>query len=117
MTDLEEVPAPEPSKPKRKTYNYRQINALRDGLEDAKRVLRETDEALTRAHAENVELRQRVANQAAFVEAEHQTAEHAVQEAWIARADAAARSSGSVTAAIIIGGFALVIGFVLGRVL
>lgn len=104
MTDLEIVPditPPTADKPKRRTFNYRRIEALQEALAATQAQLREAHDTIDDLNAENAELRQYVANQRDTIRAEHETAEHAVDDAWAARADAASRAAHGITGVII----------------
>jgi hypothetical protein len=105
MTDLEIVPdtaPPTADKPKRRTFNYRRLEALQEALAATQTQLREACDTIDDLNAENAELRQYVANQSVTTRSALDTAEHAVDDAWAARADAASRAAHGM-AGIIVG--------------
>ena len=105
MTDLEEawenpqgdIPAELPvQKPRRKTYNWRELELGKALLFDA----REENERLL---VELAEARRQIANQALMAQGEYETAEHAIAEMFSAKSELADRARGTVIEYAVLG--------------
>jgi len=121
MTDLEEIDElrqhPFPlaasvpvagAKGRRKTYNYRKIEALQTALADLHAAHRDLHERYAEVVAEVEEARRHIANQHDTLAAEHTTSEWAVEEAYGAQR-ALADHAQSVTVAYLLVGLASVV--------
>ena len=127
MTDLEEVldqphgdqPGDLPAvtavteKARRKTYNYRKIEALQTALSDLHAAHIDLQDRYSEVVAEVENARFRLRNQAATLKAEHDTAEWAVEHAWGARR-ALADHAQSVTVAYLLVGMAAIVAWEVG---
>jgi len=105
MTDLEEmwdnpqgdVPADLPvQKPRRRTYNWRELETLRMVVRD----LREENDTL---RIDLLEARHQIANQTRMAQGEYETAEHAIAEMFSAKSELADRARGAVIAYALVG--------------
>jgi hypothetical protein len=126
MTDLEEIydqrgdqPHGNPphgdrlagaEKARRKTYNYRKIEALQTALADLHAAHRDLHERYAEVVAEVEEARRHIANQHDTLAAEHTTSEWAVEEAYGAQR-ALADHAQSVTVAYLLVGLASVVAW------
>jgi len=117
MTDLEEVldqphgdqPGDLPAviaaeKGRRKTYNYRKIEALQIALSDLHAAHIDLQDRYSEVVAEVENARFRLRNQAATLKAEHDTAEWAVEHAWGARRELADHAHSVTVAYLLVGG-------------
>ena len=127
MTDLEEIleqphgdqPGDLPAvtavteKARRKTYNYRKIEALQTELSDLHAAHRDLHDRYAEVFAERENARFRLRNQAATLKAEHDTAEWAVEHAWGARRELSDHTQ-SVTVAYLLVGMAAIVAWEVG---
>lgn len=125
MTDLEEIydQRPDPrgmtpstlaavagAKGRRKTYNYRKIEALQTALADLHAAHRDLHDRYGEVVAEVEDARRHIANQHDTLAAEHTTSEWAVEEAYGARR-ALADHAQSVTVAYLLVGLASIVAW------
>ena len=121
MTDLEEIydergitpstlAATVGEKGRRKTYNYRKIEALQTALSDLHAAHIDLQDRYSEVVAEVENARFRLRNQAATLKAEHDTAEWAVEHAWGAR-QALSDHTQSVTVAYLLVGLASIVAW------
>jgi len=105
MTDLEEawdnpqgdIPADLPvQKPRRKTYNWRELELSKALLFDA----REENDRLS---IELLEARRQIENQTRMAQGEYETAEHAIAEMFSAKSELADRARGTVIGYAVLG--------------
>lgn len=105
MTDLEEawenpqgdIPAELPvQRPRRKTYNWRELELGKALLFDA----REENERLL---VQLAEARRQIANQTRLAQSEYETAEHAIAQMFVAKSEMADRARGAVIAYALVG--------------
>ena len=127
MTDLEEIldqphgdqPGDLPAvtavteKARRKTYNYRKIEALQTELSDLHAAHRDLHDRYAEVFAERENARFRLRNQAATLKAEHDTTEWAVEHAWGARRALSDHAQG-VTVAYLLVGMAAIVAWEVG---
>jgi hypothetical protein len=125
MTDLEEIydqrgdprgitpstlAAVAGAKGRRKTYNYRKIEALQTALADLHAAHIDLQDRYGEVVAEVEDARRHIANQHDTLAAEHTTAEWAVEEAWGARRELSDHAQ-SVTVAYLLVGLASVVAW------
>ena len=122
MTDLEEIleqphgdqpgdlPAVAGAKGRRKTYNYRKIEALQTALSDLHAAHRDLHDRYAEVVAEVEDARRHIANQHDTLAAEHTTSEWAVEEAYGAQR-ALADHAQSVTVAYLLVGLASIVAW------
>lgn len=125
MTDLEEIyeqlgtprgitpstlAAVAGAKGRRKTYNYRKIEALQTALSDLHAAHRDLHDRYAEVVAEVEDARRHIANQHDTLAAEHTTSEWAVEEAYGAQR-ALADHAQSVTVAYLLVGLASIVAW------
>ena len=127
MTDLEEVldqphgdqPGDLPAvtaaeKGRRKTYNYRKIEALQTALSDLHAAHIDLQDRYSEVVADVENARFRLRNQAATLKAEHDTAEWAVEHAWGAQRELSDHAQNVALVAYLLVGGASIVAWELG---